>query len=369
MRVLIVRVGAMGDVLHALPAVAALRHERPEWGIDWVVDARWRALLEDGPVVNKVHVVEPKAWSKSPVSVRTLRSVMALRKRLRAERYDVVVDMQGTLRSAVIGRMAGARLVGFSDPRERVGWLYSEKVQRLAVPEGLKPISPGGDNGGAKAPPLQSDGFGERVAPRQSTHVVEQGAALLAEACGVALQPKEFALPVIAAKEHWAEEQVVKQPMCVLSAGGGWGAKLWPVESYAGLAVALREMGFDVVVSAMSESDALTRGVVAASDGAARSVVCDVAGLVALLRRADLFVGADSGPTHLAAALAVPTVALFGPTDPARNGPWGPGAKAVLRDPGAVTSYKRTAVSAMGKISVEQVAEAVRGLDFGERRA
>jgi heptosyltransferase-1 len=91
-------------------------------------------------------------------------------------------------------------------------------------------------------------------------------------------------------------------------------------------------------------------------------VVCDVAGLVALLRRADLFVGGDSGPTHLAAALAVPTVALFGPTDPARNGPWGPGARVVLRDPGAVTSYKRTSVSAMGKIAVDQVVEAVRDL-------
>jgi heptosyltransferase-1 len=199
--------------------------------------------------------------------------------------------------------------------------------------------------------------------------VVDQGAALLAEAYGVALAAKEFALPVIAAKERWVEEQVVKRPMCVVSAGGGWGAKLWPVESYGRLAVALREMGFDVVVSAAGDGDALAQGVVAASEGAARMVVCDVAGLVALLRRADLFVGGDSGPTHLAAALAVPVVALFGPTDPARNGPWGPGAKAVLRDAGAVTSYKRTAVSAMGKVAVEQVVEAVHGLGFGERRA
>jgi len=326
MKVLIVRVGAMGDVLHALPAVAALRRERPDWVIDWVVDARWRALLEDGPVVNQVHVAETREWSKKPVSVVTLRSVMGLRRRLRAERYDVVVDMQGTVRSAVIGRMAGARLVGFGDPRERVGWLYSEKVQR------------------------------------RGEHVVEQGAALLGEACGVAVEAKEFALPVIAAKERWAKGAVVARPMCVLSAGGGWGAKLWPVESYGRLAVALREMGFDVVVSAVSEGDALAKGVVAASEGAARMVACDVAGLVALLRRADLFVGGDSGPTHMAAALAVPVVALFGPTDPARNGPWGPGAKAVLREAGAVTSYKRTAVSAMVKISVEQVVEAVREL-------
>jgi heptosyltransferase-1 len=326
MRVLIVKVGAMGDVLHALPAVAALRRERPEWVIDWVVDARWRALLEDGPVVNKVHIAETREWSKAPLSGKTLRSVLELRKQLGAEQYDLAVDMQGTFRSGLIGKMSGAqRLVGYGDPRERVGRVYSEKVAR------------------------------------RGAHVVQQGAALLAVAAGVELQPMEFTLPVIATAERWAERAVLKRPMCVLSAGGGWGAKLWPAESYGRLAVALRGMGFDVVVSAASEADALAQDVVAASAGGARLVACDVAGLVALLRRADLFVGGDSGPTHLAAALAVPLVALFGPTDPARNGPWGPGEKSILRDAAAVTSYKRTDASAMGTISVESVVVAVRG--------
>ena len=159
MKVLIVRVGAMGDVLHALPAVTALRRAQPDWTIDWVVDPRWAPLLVDaegqGPVVGRVYLAETKLWSRSPVSIATLRSIGRLRKELRAAKYDVAVDMQGTLRSAVLGGFAkAARFVGYADPREALAArLYKTKV------------------------------------PRQGAHVVPQSAALLAEATGVALAP------------------------------------------------------------------------------------------------------------------------------------------------------------------------------------
>jgi heptosyltransferase-1 len=210
MRVLIVRIGAMGDVLHALPAVAALRAARPEWTIDWVVDPRWSPLLVDGegcgPLVNRVHLAETKQWSGEPLSWATLRSVLALRGVLRAEPYDLVVDMQGTLRSALIGRMAGAKtLAGYGDPREGLAArLYGRRIQR------------------------------------SGTHVVEQGAALLGEACGVELKPTAFALPRQDWAETWAEnEAVISRPLCLLGAGGGWGAKQWPVERYGELAKAM----------------------------------------------------------------------------------------------------------------------------------
>jgi heptosyltransferase-1 len=119
-----------------------------------------------------------------------------------------------------------------------------------------------------------------------------------------------------------------------------------------------------VVVNAPREEDALATAVVEASGGAARVVVCNVTGLIALMRRTALLVGGDSGPTHLAAALGIPLVGLFGPTDPERNGPWGPEAKIVLRDAASVTSYKRSGAADVGlaKISVEAVLEDVRGL-------
>jgi len=363
MKVLIVRVGAMGDVIHALPAVAALRAARPEWTIDWVVDPRWSPLLVDadgrGPVVNRVHLAETKLWTGRPWSPATLRSVLALRRALRAETYDLVVDMQGTLRSAVIGRMAGAkRFIGYANPRERMArWFYSEAMERMAVPPGLKPLSKSALDGGTVVPPLQS------------SHVVEQGAALLGEACGLELTPAAFALPRQEWAESWAEtEAVISRPLCLLGAGGGWGAKQWPVERYGALAKQLRSLGLDVAVNAPRQDDAVANAVVAASGGAARRIVCNVAGLVALLRRTDLFLGGDTGPMHLAAGLAVPVVALFGPTDPARNGPWGPGQARVLRDASSVTSYKRSAETEAGlaRISVAEVVEAVRGLGLGQ---
>ncbi|HEY5329246.1 MAG TPA: glycosyltransferase family 9 protein [Acidobacteriaceae bacterium] len=338
MKVLIVRVGAMGDVLHALPAVTALRRARPEWEIDWVVDPRWARLLVNaegnGPVVGRVYLAETRLWSRAPLSIQTLRSVGGLRKELRAGGYDVVVDMQGTLRSAVLGGFAKApRFVGYADPRE------------------------------ALAARLYKTRF-----PRRGVHVVEQGAALLAAAAGVELAPAFVELPREEWAENWAAEEVVARPMCVLAAGGGWGAKQWPVERFGELAKVLRGQGFDVVVNAVRKDEAVPLKVVAASGGAARMVVCNVSGLVALMRRTDLLVGGDTGPMHLAATLGVPVVGLYGPTNPARNGPWGPGVCKVLRHESSVTSHKRVEEidHGLGRVEVPEVVEAVERLLRGE---
>jgi len=334
MRVLIVRVGAMGDVIHALPAVAALRREQPKWRIDWAVDPRWAPLLigddERGPVVSMVHLVPTKEWSKAPMSMATLRSVGGLRKTLRTEHYDLVVDMQGTLRSSVIGWFAGADdFAGYSDPRESL-----------------------------------AAGFYKRKLVRRGTHVVDQGAALLGEACGISLTPGDVALPHAAWADAWAAELVGRRKVCVLAAGAGWGAKRWPAEKFGALARELQAMGFACVVNAPKKDDAAAAEVVVASGGAAEVVVCNVTGLVALMRRTALLVGGDSGPTHIAAAMGVPLVGLYGPTDPARNGPWGTGAMRVLRDGSSVTSYKKVAEMevGLGRISVEAVVEAVVSL-------
>ena len=323
----------MGDVIHALPAVAALRKACPKARIDWAIDPRWRPLLisdeERGPIVDMVHLVPTKQWSAAPFSPATLKSVFQLRQRIREEHYDLAVDMQGTLRASVIGRMAAApRFAGYSDPRESAAaWLYSRRVER------------------------------------EGAHVVEQGAHLLSAASGEDLSPADVVLP----REPWAEtwaahEAVLSRPLCVLGAGGGWAAKHWSAVNYGLLARKLAAQGFDVVVNAPRKDDAVALEVVAASEGTARMVVCNVSGLIALLRRTDLFVGGDSGPTHVAAALAVPTVALFGPTDPARNGPWGPGSVRVLRHASSITSYKHVATPDPGlqRITVDDVLRAVR---------
>ena len=341
MKLLIVRVGAMGDVLHALPAVAALRTAQPEWTIDWVVDPRWAPLLTGdphtespraGPVVSRVHLADTRLWKRAPFSRETLRSVAALRRALRSERYDLAVDLQGTLRSAVIGRMARARsFAGYADPRESLAVrFYSQCVERTG------------------------------------THVTEQCTHLLGTACGETLAPvKGVSLPHTARADDWAAGELNRgRPLVVLAAAAGWGAKQWPVQRYSEVARWLAEQGYDAVVNAPRADDAVADALVRASSGAARSVVCNVAGLTAMLRRAALVVGGDTGPVHLAAALGRPVVALFGPTDPARNGPWGPGAIRLLRSPSSRTSYRKddTPDPGLASLTAEQVMGAAEDL-------
>jgi heptosyltransferase-1 len=299
-----------------------------------VVDPRWDSLLVNdkgrGEIVNRVHLAETKLWTKSPLSWKTLRSVATLRKELRAERYDVVVDMQGTMRSAVIGRFARAReFAGYEDPREAAAARLYRSTRR-----------------------------------RMGTHVVDQGAALLGAACGVSLKPAAVRLPHAVWADEWAAELVSDRKVCVLAASAGWGAKQWPAERYGALAKQLHAMGFVPLVNAPRKDDAVAASVVEASEGAAEMVVCNVAGLIALMRRASLLVGGDSGPTHLAAALGVPLVALYGPTDPARNGPWGSGPMRVMRGGGSVTSHKRVAEidAGLARIGVDEVVKAVEAL-------
>ena len=337
---LILRVGAMGDVLHALPAVTALRRLKPHISLDWVVDPRWAPLLAEAgggsPIVSRLHLADTRLWSRAPWSAATRRSVLHLRQNLRQAHYNSAVDMQGTLRSAVLGRLAAARnFAGYADPRERPArWLYS------------------------------------RPLPRTGRHVVEQGAALLGQALGLTLRPaRHVDLPRIPAAERWAEGTLATLAphgrFALLAPTAGWGAKQWPAERFGALAAALQREGLAVLVNAAHEADPVALAAVAASRGAARIVTGGgntggtgnpggiggpgsiggpggIAGLIALTRRAALVVGGDSGPTHLAAALGTPLLALFGPTDPERNGPWGAGPMRILRDPRSKTTYKRT---------------------------
>lgn len=318
----------MGDVLHALPAVTALHHLHPAALIGWVVDPRWAPLLAgsegDSPVVSRLHLADTRLWSRAPWSAVTRRSVLNLRQDLRQPHYAAAIDMQGTLRSAVLGRLAAApRFTGYADPREPVArWFY------------------------------------RRPLPRTGRHVVEQGAALLGQSLGVALEPtRTVPLPRLPEAERWATDTVTVfspgQPFALLAPTAGWGAKQWPATCFGALAAALRDRGLTVLVNAAHPGDPVALAVVAASSGAAHLVAGGVAGLVALTRRAALAISGDSGPIHLAAALGTPLVALFGPTDPERNGPWGAGPMRVLRHPASPTTYKRNAAPDPGLIRID----------------
>jgi heptosyltransferase I len=340
LRVLIVRVGAMGDVLHGLPAVAALRNALPDCFIGWAIEPRWRALLQvdnatargrEMPIVDRVHLVPTREWKQQPFSVATLRQIARLRREMLAEHYDICVDMQGSIRSAVIGRMAGApRFVGPRKPRERQARaLYRERVDVRAA------------------------------------NVIDQACELLGGGVGFELTPANVTLPVEVEAEVWADYLLhqAKSPTTLIVPTAGWGAKEWGVAKYCELATNLSHAGMKILVNASGTNDAAAQKIAAAGSGiVARTTLAQ---LIALTRRVSLVIGGDTGPVHLAAALGRPVVALFGPTNPARNGPQFPGAKVeVLRDASSRTDHKRHAETEAGlaKISVDDVTAAAMSI-------
>ena len=336
LRILIVRVGAMGDVLHGLPAVAALRAALPDCFIGWAIEPRWTNLLSANgggvrgpamPIVDRLHPVPTSEWKRGPFSLRTLRSIAGLWRELRRERYDVCVDLQGSIRSAWIGRMAAApRYIGPANPRERPARIL----------------------------------YGERVAAGAAS-VIEQACELVSAAVGSVLQPAPVRLPLDLEAEAWAEARVAgHRGFALLAPTAGWGAKQWPVDRFRALLEALRAQGVPVLVNASSPGDPVAAEITA---DPAELAISTLAQLVALTRRAAVVVGGDTGPVHLAAALGRPTVALFGPTDPARNGPHFVGARVrVLRDPSSRLDHRRhTATDAgLAKIAVPGVLTAIR---------
>lgn len=343
-RVLIVRIGAMGDVLHAMPAVTALRELHPDWRIGWAIEPTWRELLEaesevhdvawrtsgrtpQRPLVDHWSSVPTREWKRRPVTFRTLRDIAGLRRELRNDHYDLCVDMQGSIRSAIVGRMAGAnRFVGAAEPREAgASWLYGQKI------------------------------------PLKSTHVVEQGCELLGAAVGETLRPAKIILPVDPAAERWCNAllQDTAEPFVLIAPTAGWGAKQWPAERYGEVAAALQKKGICTLVNASSAKDAVAKRVVNASNGAAKRVPCSIGQMIALVRRAALVIAGDTGPLHLAAALERPVVGLYGPTDPARNGPYGTNAR-VLRHASSKKDHSRHQKTESGlmQLTTEEVVEA-----------
>ncbi|MGE5114140.1 MAG: lipopolysaccharide heptosyltransferase I [Acidobacteriaceae bacterium] len=340
--ILIVRLGAMGDVLHAMTAVAALRRATPGTRIGWSIERRWMELLRapDGgeasvagrKLVDTIHEVDTHTWRKHLLRDSTITKMRRAVGAIRAEKYDIAIDVQGAIKSALIARLSGAPAVyGFAKPREQMATLvYSRKV-------------------------------GVRAA-----HVIDQNLELFSTVAGQSLSAADFELPVSQQAERWCETtlmEVGSRKFAILNPGSGWGAKCWPAERFGEVARRLMEKRIASVVNYGPGEQELAKSVSAASGGAAHPVSCSLTELIALTRRAALFVGGDTGPLHLAAALKVPVVALFGPTEPARNGPYG-AASIVLRSERSVTSYSHVAEADPGlqSITVDEVLRAVAQL-------
>ena len=353
--VLIVRLGAMGDVIHALPTAALLRQAMPGVRIGWLIEERWRELLcapgnelsgprwEGRPLVDEVHLADTRAWRKRPLSPAVQRSFLAAIGRVRSRRYDCALDLQGAMKSALLARLSGARLVvGSLSPREAPArFFYSKLVETHAahvIDQNLE---------------LAQTWLDARTIST-APHLPEAGR------CGPPAADKSLLprhTPSEARMDSALESMDLGQAkLAILNPGAGWAAKQWAPARYGALAMALAARGLRPVVNYGPDEDILASEVALVSRGIARPMATTLSEFIALARRADLFVGGDTGPMHLAALLGVKTLALFGPTDPARNGPYWVSTR-TLRDPASATSYShsRTSDPGLEKLSVERV--------------
>jgi heptosyltransferase I len=282
-RILLIRLSAMGDVIHALPAAASLKHSFPHSIITWVIRPKWAPLLEGNPFVDEVVELE-----------RSAEGAIRAAGRLRRDRFDVVVDFQGLMQSAVVAAWVKAN--------KKIGLHRSQARERFAAL------------------------FYSTAVLTRSVHRVDMNLEL-ASAAGATSLLRVFPLP------GGKPEGTLPDGKFVLAApSAGWRSKEWPLEYYEEVA---RHLNMPLVVNGPSGAAGLLAGI-----PSAQIHLSGVGGLIDATRRAHAVIGVDSGPMHLAAALGKPGVAIFGPTDPASHGPYG-GSLRVLRSPEAVTSYKR----------------------------
>ena len=322
-RFLVVRLGSLGDIVHTFPAVAGLRQSFPRAEIIWLTHPRWVNLVASSNLATEI-------W---PVDSRDLTIVRQTIAKIRAQNWDTAIDYQGLWKSALLPFLAGVpKRVGFS----------SETIREFGVPV------------------LYTD----RV-HAHTTHIADQNGELSLRAGA------QTAVGPVKLKVCESDRQRVSSDLTtvgitkyiVLSPGGGWSSKCWPAERFGELCRKIRDdLNARCVINYGPGEESLAAAVKSSSDNADAFLYDgEVGQLMALLRGAQCIVGGDTGPLHLAVALGTKAVAIFGPTNPARNGPYPP-QPFVLRDPAAATTHKRETETSPSllKISVAQVFDAVK---------
>ena len=324
MNILIVRLGALGDVVHAVPAAAALRKAFPAAGIDWLVDARHRAIVDLVTTVDRA----------IPLESPTLAGWTAVLRVLRRTSYDVAIDLQGLMKSAVLARASGAaRVVGFSI------WHLREKTAR----------------------PFYSDAH-----DAEGGHVIRKNLRLLR---ALDVEDDEIRFPLAdvpsPALDTLRERIPAGRRFALINAGAAWPNKRWPPGRFGEVAAFLDDAcGLTPVVLWGPGEQGLADAVIAASSNTAIAAPSTgVADLVALTRASALVISGDTGPLHIATAVGTPTVSIFGPTDPDRNGPHAPGDLVVSRFETCGCHYDRRChepVWCLGAVTVAEVCAAVQ---------
>jgi heptosyltransferase I len=283
-RFLVVRLGSLGDIVHTFPAVAALRESFPASEITWLTHPRWESLVASSGLATEI-------WATETRSVASLREIIA---RIRREKFTAGIDYQGLWKSAALPLFGGIpRRIGFSSETIRewgVPVLYTDRVRCV------------------------------------TTHIAEQNGEL-SRRVGAKNIVAPFRLEDSAADDVMVRQSLRERGVeryVLLSPGGGWRSKCWPPERFGELAQRIREsLGLRCVLNCGPGEDYLAEAITAGSgDAEPIAYSGDMEKLMALARGAECLVGGDTGPLHLAIALGTPSVSIYGPTDPRRNGPY-----------------------------------------------
>jgi heptosyltransferase I len=321
-RILLVRLGSLGDIVHALPAASALRDAYPNAEIDWLVEPKWERVLESNRDLNEVITLDR-------ANLSTIRDTVKI---LRARGYACAIDFQGLYKSALMPWASRvARRVGFRESYAREG-LASKLYTETHNPVGA--------------------------------HKVDHNLTL-ARAAGAAKNAARFPLAIFDEDREIAHAELAKHNLTdyfVLNPGGGWKSKCWPAERYGELSALLaHRYGWRGVITYGPGEDDLAQKALGAARGTAVAIPLALGPLMAVLNSAKFVVSADTGPLHVASALGAPCIGVYGPTDPARNGPYSREDVTVRNLRGVETTYDRGASysQSMISISVEQVAAAV----------
>ncbi|WP_455245761.1 lipopolysaccharide heptosyltransferase II [Petrachloros mirabilis] len=329
--ILLIKPSSLGDIVHAMPTVAALRHAYPSATVTWLVKRQWSGLVERINGVDRVWAVGSglKGW---------LSQVPALR----AEKFDVAVDLQGLFRSATTAWLSGApRRIGFANAREGGAWWYNQRVSVSTT----------------------------------EMHAVDRY-LLVAEAMGAKSGHAEFSFRVPQSDHEHVDRLLRLSGLApgarwvAMTIAARWPTKRWPASSFAALADRLNTEGSGPVLFLGGPDE---RADVAAVKSMMKTNAIDLAGalpieyLPALLGKAAALITNDSGPMHIAAAVGTPVVALFGPTSPVRTGPYGPGHRVLTHEISCRPCFRRSCaneqrLACLTNITPDQAAAAFRSL-------
>jgi heptosyltransferase I len=318
-KILIVKPSSLGDVIHSLPFLNAVKTCFPKSEIHWVIAKGFEGILESHPMINKLWVIDKDSWKNIQNVKSTIQEIKVLFKKLKQEKYDLAVDLQGLLRSGVLTGSTGAPVrIGFREAREGSNVFYTHKVA-------------GGKN----------------------IHAVDR---YLKIAAFLGCNISEVRFPLYFNSSLITHHSSLPEDYAVIVPGARWKTKIWPAEKFGKIA-SLLPVG-SIIVGSKSDK-AIADEIVSLSGGRAVSLAgkTNLRELMAVISRAKFIISNDSGPMHIAAALNVPVIALFGPTDPFRTGPYGKGHTIIREDIHCSPCFRKSCdeMKCMKDLSVEKV--------------